>query len=106
MLLYNFEAHLTPYKYIMLIWCPQCFKKSCIVHIKLIIVATIQYEIHPKCQESRQQIDKQPTGTVHLVLTVTRLFETSKMNFKLNYCGNLNSRSTASMIFETLQHDI
>jgi len=43
-----------------------------VVHIKLSIVAAIQFEIHPRCQETKET-SSQP-GTVHHVLTVTLVF--------------------------------
>ena len=42
------------------------------VNIKLTITATIQFEIHPRCQETKET-SSQP-GTVHHVLTVTLVF--------------------------------
>ena len=49
------------------------FKKIMyVVHIKLSTTATIQFEIHPRCQETKET-SSQP-DTVHHVLTVTLLF--------------------------------
>jgi hypothetical protein len=43
-----------------------------VVPMKSSIAATIQFEVHPRCQETKETTS-QP-GTVHHVLTVTLLF--------------------------------